>query len=96
MIEVFENEDAKHYLDEDDFSLSWENILNSTETITNFSVAVISGGLTVEDISFVGPITTARVSGGTVGMSRVRYTITTSTGRLLNADVYIKIVRGNL
>lgn len=96
MIEVFDKEDAKHYLDKDDFGLSWINLLDSDETITDFDVTVVSGNVVVESSSIDNKKTIARLSGGDLGLAHLRYSITTSKGRILNAEVYVKVIYGNL
>jgi len=92
--------EGEHFQDKDDFALSWEEVLDSDEQISTFTAAVITASgtstLIIESSSFVGPITTVRVAGGSVGLGRLRYTITTTKGRILNTDVSFRIHRGNL
>lgn len=79
--------------DEDDFALDWSNLLATGETISACTATVESGGVAVDSTSITSPITTARISGGTLNTTaRVRYRATTSTGRQLDQTISFSIL----
>ncbi len=76
------------------FSLDWGDYpLDSGETISTFAATVTAGGASVAASSFSGTVTTARISGGTLGQTaRVTFRITTSASRVLEREVAFRIV----
>lgn len=84
---------AKDPNDIDDFSLDWSNLLATGETIGTCTATVESGGVTVDSTAISSPVTTARISGGTLSATAaVRYRVTTSTGRQLDQTIRFSIL----
>lgn len=74
-----------------DYSVDWSAWLTAvSDTISTFSV--VTTGVTIASSSFVGAITTAWISGGTVGEKvQVTFRITTTGGRTDDRSIYLKI-----
>lgn len=83
---------AKDPNDIDDITWDWSNRLATGETISTFTATVAAGGVTVESESTSGATTTARLSGGTAGVSaQITGRIVTSLGRQLDWTIELPV-----
>lgn len=75
----------------DVFGADWVKLLGS-ETITESTWAVISGGVTTSMSTISGTQTSIKLAGGTVGKGKVVNTIATNGGRTLVEEFVFSIV----
>jgi hypothetical protein len=73
-----------------DYSLDWTNWLETGDAITGLTVLV--QGVTLVSSQYSGALTTAWLSGGTVGdRAVVTFRISCSSGRIDDRSIYLKI-----
>ena len=86
---VWPAKDPNEFLD---YQVSWTDRLVAGETIATSNFTVVAGTITLSNPSFAAGITTVWIAGGAVGeTAEVLNRITTSTGRIYDETVKLKI-----